>query len=149
MENRKATAIKKVEKILSSETLKPEQIETLTKFDRFNDLERGTSISTRLSYLTTLFKLGKSSKKPFEEMKKQDLKEFLSIVKSVEKESSFELCKAHLKRFFRWLYWHMKGEDGKLRNFKMPKCVDWIEARAKEFFEKMWKISTKLRTKTH
>ena len=129
MENRKATAIKRIEKILTNETLTPEQIKALTKFDRFNDLERGTSISTRLGYLTTLYKLGKSNTKPFEETNKQDLKEFLSVIKGVEKESSFELRKAHLKRFFRWLYWNIEGEDGKLRNFKMPKCVDWIEVK--------------------
>jgi len=90
MENRKATAIKKIEGILSSEKLSPEQKETLTKFDRFNDLERGTSTSTRLSYLTTLFKLGKFDDKTFEDMDKQDLKSFLAVIKNMEKESSFE-----------------------------------------------------------
>lgn len=54
MENRKATAIKRIKKILTNEKLTSEQIMALTKFDRFNDLERGTSISLRLSYLTTL-----------------------------------------------------------------------------------------------
>lgn len=116
--------------MLSSKDLNAEQIRVLAEFDRFNDLERGNSINTRLSYLATLFKLGKFKvQKSFEEMNKQDLKEFLSIIKSVEKESSYELCKAHLKRFFRWLCWHMKGEEEKLRNFKMPKCVDWIEVK--------------------
>jgi hypothetical protein len=84
MENRKATAIKRIEKTLTNETLTPEQIKDLTKFDRFNDLERGTSISTRLGYLTTLYKLGKFNTKPFKETNKQDLKEFLSVIKGVE-----------------------------------------------------------------
>lgn len=38
MENRKATAIKRIEKILTNEMLIPEQTKALAKFDRFNDL---------------------------------------------------------------------------------------------------------------
>ena len=129
MENRKNTTIKKIEKMLNGKEVTAEQSKALALFDRFNDLERGASLSTRLSYLTTLYKLGKENVKPFEEMNKEDLETFLSVVKGVEKESSFELRKAHLKRFFRWLHWHIQGEDGKLRSFMMPKCVEWIEVK--------------------
>jgi site-specific recombinase XerD len=125
MENRKQTTIKKIERVLTDkmEKVTTEQRKALALFDRFNDLERGTSLSTRLSYLTILYKLGQSNKKPFEQMEKRDLEEFLSVVKGVEKKSSFELRKAHIKRFFRWLHWHIQGEDGKLQSFVMPKCV--------------------------
>lgn len=123
------TQIKKVERILSSGELKEEQRKILSDFDRFNALERETSYATRLSYLTTLFKLGKSNNKRFEDMDKEDLKEFISIVSAIEKKSSVELGKAHLKRFFRWLYWHNSGEEEDLRQFKMPKCVSWISVK--------------------
>lgn len=129
MENRKATAIKRIETILTNKALTPKQREALAEFDRFNDLESGTSFSTRVGYLTTLYKLGESNTKPFEEIDKQDLKEFLSVMKAIEKKSSYELRKAHLKRFFRWLHWNIEGEEEKLRNFKMPKCVSWIEVK--------------------
>ncbi|MCK4424731.1 tyrosine-type recombinase/integrase, partial [Candidatus Bathyarchaeota archaeon] len=135
MEDRKATVIRGIERILKNEQPKKEerltrkQIETLADFDKFNDVESGTSLSTRLGYLTTLHKLGKSNKKTFEQLNKQDLKEFLSVVKGIEKESSFELRKSHLKRFFRWLHWHIEGEDGKIRSFDTPKCVNWIEVK--------------------
>lgn len=42
MEDQKASAIKRIEAILAGEKLTPEQTKTLVKFDRFNDLERGT-----------------------------------------------------------------------------------------------------------
>jgi integrase/ribosomal protein L40E len=121
--------INKIEHVLNSEKLTDEQKATLTLFDKFNDLERNASLSTRLGYLVTAYKLGMANKKPFEQMEKQDLENFLSIDKAVEKPSTFELRKEHLKRFFRWLNWHLVGEDGKLRNFPMPKVVNWIEVK--------------------
>jgi hypothetical protein len=71
--------IDKIEHVLNSKKLTDEQKATLTLFDKSDDLERNASLSTRLGYLMTAYKLGLSNKKPFELMEKQDLEDLLSF----------------------------------------------------------------------
>jgi hypothetical protein len=73
MEHREARYIRLIEKILNSEELTAKQREVLVQFDRFNELEAGCALNTRLSYLNALRNLGVGVGKPFEEMTKEDL----------------------------------------------------------------------------
>lgn len=103
MENKKASSIKAIERILNSEKLMKPQRETLSAFDRFNELEVQTALSTRKRYLENLCHLGVNVGKPFDKMTKEDLQNFIAEESKHHEEGTIALYKQQIKRFFRWL----------------------------------------------
>jgi hypothetical protein len=73
MENRKQLAINRVERILVNSELSKEQRDTLSAFDRFNEMEAKASLKTRENYLQSLYDLGMMVQKPYEQMNKEDI----------------------------------------------------------------------------
>lgn len=133
MQNRKTSYITVIERVLNSEKLTAEQRETLARFDRFNELEAQCSLSTRRSYLESLYYLGMNVCKPYEKMTKEDLQNYVATESEHHKEGTITLLRAHMKRFFRWLEWVRvnKGrsdeEKEDIKDVKPPYCVRWIK----------------------
>lgn len=76
----------------------------------------GRKPATRRSYIYTLYKLGKQCRKPFKEITKKDIIDFLN---TVENDATKKLYKVQLKYFYRWLYG--------MKKHQYPEQVDWIE----------------------
>lgn len=133
MENRRASSIRAIERVLTSEKLTKRQIQTLGAFDRFNELEVQTELSTRKSYLENLNHLGVNVGKPFEKMTKEDLQNFIAEESKHHKEGTVTLYKQQIKRFFRWLRWvevnKAKPDEEKedIKDVKPPYKVRWIK----------------------
>ena len=133
MENKKASSIKAIERVLNSEKLTKPQRETLSAFDRFNELEVQVALSTRKSYLENLCHLGVNIGKPFEKMTKEDLQNFIAKEAKHHEEGTIALYKQQIKRFFRWLEWvevnKAKPDEEKedIKDVKPPYKVRWIK----------------------
>lgn len=103
---------------LGDPQLTEEQQRTLKRFDMERVASgKGKSLSNRLNYAKVLGDLGKACPKPYEEMAKKDLVEFLASKDMAE--STRQLHAIVLKRFFRWLYGLPKGQ--------YPEQVSWME----------------------
>lgn len=112
MENKTKYAITHIERIINGVltercpiVLTEEQRETLTKFDRFNELEEHSSYGTRKGYMSTLYGLGKVVKKPYETMSREDLQTYISELSKDHAEGTIATRLANIKRFFTWLEW--------------------------------------------
>ncbi len=80
-------------------------MKTLVAFGKFNELEANCSLSARRSYLETLCDLGLNVPKPFEQMGKEDLQEYVANESKHHTETTIEVRKQRMKRFFKWLGW--------------------------------------------
>ena len=133
MENKKAVFINRIEKILNDPRLSDEQRQTISMYDRFNELETQNRLRTRLSHLTTLSKLGQHLKKPFEQMSREDLQNFVRDQKQVSSEATVNLRKMQIKRFFKYLAMVKHNEncpdEDKLdmKDVRVPYSVRWIK----------------------
>jgi len=107
MENRKLSHITAIDGISGNKrkNLPKNQRETLVAFDRFNELEANCSLSTRRSHLETLYDLGLNVPKPFEHMSKEDLQKYVANESKHHTETTMEVRKQRMKRFFKWLEW--------------------------------------------
>lgn len=112
------TIEKRIEKRLKDKRLTERQRETLKRFDKEKVATgKGSSPRTRLSYVQKISELGRACPKPYEEMNKQDLIDFLAGKKMADStRTTYVIC---LKRFFRWLYWLPKSQ--------YPEQVSWME----------------------
>jgi len=105
----------------------------LIRFDRFNELEAGCALSTRLNYLFALHDLGVGVGKPFQEMTKDDLQAYFHEESKHHKEGTVKTRKARTKRFFTWMKWTRVNEDKldeeklDIKDIKPPYCVRWIK----------------------
>jgi len=88
MENRAKSSLINIERVINSELLLKEQHDTLTSFDRYNELEAKCSLNPRVSYLITLYNLGVKVSKPYERMTKEDLRNISLKQVNVLKERS-------------------------------------------------------------
>jgi integrase len=133
MDNKKKQLITNIERVLNSEDLMKEQREALVTFDRFNELEAHCSLGTRVNYLSTLYKLGKEVKNPYETMPKEDIQTYISNLEKGYSESTIALQKGHIKRFFLWIEWVRinkdKPDEEKLdiKDINAPFNVRWIK----------------------
>lgn len=133
MENKKKVFINRIDKILNDQRLSDEQTQTMSMYDRFNELEAQNCLRTRLSHLTTLSKLGQHLKKPFEQMTREDLQNFFGDQKQVILEGTLNLMKTQMKRFFRNLAMVKHNEncpdEDKLdmKDVDVPYSVRWIK----------------------
>ena len=93
------TQIVQIGKLLNDNRLLSSQRSIMVEFDRFNELEAQCRLNTRRCYAQTLHKLALTVKKPFQEMTKTDIQNYISKLRVVHKESVVELHKAHLRRF--------------------------------------------------
>lgn len=100
------------------------QQETLKRFDRLVKTD-GYSKHSRIGYVMVLRDLGVYAGKPFKKMNREDIAGFLSVKVDLLKETSLNLYKAKIKRFWKWLKY------GKMRGRKYSEEVDWIEFNAK------------------
>ena len=109
---------RKLRKKLKDPLLTEQQLETLRRFD----WERvasgvGSSVGTRLNYARVMGGLGRACPKPYDEMTKEDIIDFLAHREMADNTRITYLIA--LKGFFRWLYGLPKGE--------YPKQVSWIK----------------------
>ncbi len=129
----------KLQRVTNTKTLK-ENIAKVLEFDRECE-QNGHKVASRYSALVTLHCLCQfASKKPFSQVTKADIIDFLSASKNrkfedkryraranpknVERQlanSTMNLIKLRVKRFFQWLYGMEKG--------KYPENVRWIELK--------------------
>jgi integrase/recombinase XerD len=140
LENKTQCRVTQITRYLTEGT--KEQNETLAAFDKFNELEAGCSLATRMHYLTSLTDLGKNIQKPFEQMTKENLQEYIGALsqrtfgkdgqKRISQGTIF-LHKAHLKRFFTWLEM-VKCNAGKpdeekadIKGVTVPYSVRWMK----------------------
>lgn len=114
--------LEQISNILTDERLSEEQRETLRRFDEEKRAGKGNRPTTRLSYLYVLRELALKFPKPYKEITKNDIIVFINDLKVSD--STVELYKICLKRFFRWLY--------DLPKHQYPKQVDWIEIKARK-----------------
>jgi len=94
-----------------------EQRKVLEKFDQKKKLEDNSNVKSRATYLWDLKRFGLFVNKPFENVTKEDILNFLSKNESL-KPSTINLMKIVIKSFFQWLY-GMSGRD-------YPDLVKWI-----------------------
>jgi integrase len=129
---------RKIQRVKKTRTLS-ENVEKVLEFDRECE-QNGHKTGTRYSALITLHYLCQfAGKKPFKQLTKADIINFLDAaknrkfedtryrarVRNVEKElanSTMNLVKLRVKRFNQWLYGMKKGQ--------YPESVDWIELKA-------------------
>lgn len=111
--------LEQISKILTDERLSEGQRKTLKRFNEEKKAGKGNSPTTRLSYLYVLRELGLKIPKPFEEVTKDEMVAFINNLKVSD--SSVELYKICLKRFYRWLF--------DLPKHQYPRQVSWIEAK--------------------
>jgi len=78
LENRNARFINQLERYLNDEKMLDEQRKLMVAFDRFNELEAGCRLSTRLGYMMTIRELALLVHKPFEEMTREDLQCYIT-----------------------------------------------------------------------
>jgi len=133
MEHREARFIHLIDRALNSEKLTIEQRKVLIRFDRFNELEAGCALSTRLNYLVALHDIGVGVGKPFQEMTKEDLQTYFHEESKHHKEGTIKTRKARTKRFFTWMEWMRVNKDKldeeklDIKDTKPPYCVRWIK----------------------
>jgi integrase len=148
------------DKILDNDEILPENKKLILDFDDENAINN-IKDSTRLGYLIILRQLGEFTKTPFKELKKEDVKKFLTMLKKGYKskrksgmyhETSITIYKGKIKKFFQWVY--------QLQRHYYPECVNWLITSMKsnntklpkdllteEEIEKMVNISTHSRDK--
>ncbi len=88
------------------------------KFDRENKA-RGLKIGTRMNYLKVLKALTFHTNKPFREMEKDDIMEWINFLEC--KPRTITLYKICVKRFFQWFYGCEKRD--------YPDVVKWITTK--------------------
>ncbi len=136
--NREGDLKSKIVRVKNTDTLK-ENIKSVLEFDRECE-QNGLKIGSRYSALTTLHCLCQfARRKPFKKFMKADIMAFLNASKhrkfednryrvktqNVEKQlanSTMNLVKLRVKRFFQWLYNMEKGQ--------YPESVRWIKLAA-------------------
>ncbi len=104
-----------IRRLLSNEALLPVQREVLKKYDRESDMNESITSSTRAGQLFKLIPLAVALKKPFEEMDREDIEEFLYGLEVGT--GTLDQYKIHIKKFFKWLY---KSE-------LYPDAVKWLK----------------------
>ncbi len=104
-----------IARMLESDEVLPVQAEILRRFDQESEKNCGLTLATRKSQLFTVFHLAKTIKKPFRDMVRQDIENFIYNLELSP--GSVDLYKSHVKKFFKWLY----ETDG------YPDVVKWIK----------------------
>jgi len=103
---------------LNNPLLTPSQLETLRRFDKERIASgSGNSVGARLNYARKMGKLGMACPKPYKEMTKEDIINFLAHREMADNTRSLYLLL--FKGFFRWLYELPEGE--------YPEQVSWIK----------------------
>jgi len=103
-----------IERLLNSDKLTEEQKDSLSDFNA-QMKANGNSTESRRSYIQTMLNLAAMYPKPYKQMDKKDITDFLN---SVQNDATKELYKVLLKRFYRWLYGLKRGH--------YPEQVDWV-----------------------
>lgn len=111
-------------RIPEEKKLLPKQTKTLT---RYNDdmIDRNTAAVTRKSKLSSLVKLGRYIKKPYENMTEEDLRKFMRSLRG-KKQNTRSYHGTQIKMFFKWLYkFNKRGEYPPIvENLPIPTMVD-------------------------
>ncbi len=108
---------KSAEALLSRlDSLPAKHRDVLKEYYEDNSLNN-SAYQTCENKLLQLIKFAKYFNKPFIEITKQDIKEYLIQRQNELKPSSLSICKSILKNFFKWLY---NTDD-------YPECVRWIK----------------------
>ena len=120
----KERRIKTLSYYLEYEGTVPEQRESLRRFDAERAAGgRGSNISTRINYAKTMGKLGAAYPKPYKDITKDEVVDFIGGLVTKEgkpmADTTKKLYQICLKRFYRWLYGLPKGQ--------YPDQVSWIE----------------------
>ncbi len=105
----------------------PEQTEVLKLFNRYNKL-RDLSENTINTYSVYLKMFCKEVKKPFRQMTKKDIENYL-ISRKDRPEKTKYLMKVILKKFFQWFY--------KMEDKDYPDIVKWIKPSIRNAKKKM------------
>lgn len=105
------------------EGLTKSQIEVLLRYVK-NNLDEEIAPNTIKSKLSWLKNFAYYVKKDFEEITKEDIKEYINSKREL-KPNTFNSMKSKIKIFFKWLY---KVE----KRGKYPKIVDWIDVKSPE-----------------
>lgn len=109
---------RQIQNILIHPDILPEQRVVLARFATDMEKNEGLALATRLNELSKISKLARKIKKPFKDMDRQDIEEFLYSLDMAP--SSVDHCKIITKKFFKWFY---KTDD------KFPELVKWVKLR--------------------
>lgn len=113
-----------------SKELLPEQVKAILEYDKEN-MVNDLSVLTRRNYIRSLKKLCETIRKPFEEMKKEDLEVFINKLNREISASTAQIIKIQIKRFFKFVY----------KTDEYPEVVKWISIRkSKRYREPAKKI---------
>jgi len=100
---------------IENEDLLPAQRDVLRRYDQECDKIAGASERGRLTQLSVLSLLGRHVQKPWKEMTREDLENYIfGLEYSV---SAMDTHKLYIRKFFKWLY---KSKD-------YPEMVDWLK----------------------
>lgn len=123
----------RINNILKSNSLIPEQVKTLKRF-RDEESALGRSIKTTSTKFQSLKSIGEFLKKPFEDATKEDFIKYLASIRTKYKQGTFTLISVHLKSFYQWLHGYKKGT--------YPDCVDWIKTSSNTNHRELYQILT-------
>jgi integrase/ribosomal protein L40E len=104
-----------IKTLLSSPELLEEQKKVLKRFDQEADMNENLAVATRYSQLYNICRLAKAVKKPFREITREDVENFLYSLELSP--GTMNLYKIQIKKFFKWLY---QSKD-------YPPIVEWIK----------------------
>uniref|UniRef100_A0A6M3Y1X5 Putative site-specific tyrosine recombinase n=1 Tax=viral metagenome TaxID=1070528 RepID=A0A6M3Y1X5_9ZZZZ len=105
---------RQIQYTIDNEALLPAQRNVLKRYDQECDKNNGLSISGRLSQLSVLSLLARKVRKPWKEMTKEDIENYIFGLELAH--SSMDTHKIYIRKFFKWLY---KSKD-------FPEIVEWI-----------------------
>ena len=105
---------RQIEYTINHEALLPVQRDVLRRYDQECDKNDGLSVSGRLNQLSVLSLLARKVQKPWKEMTKMDIENYIFSLEYAP--STMDMHKIYIRKFFKWLY---KSKD-------FPEIVEWI-----------------------
>lgn len=106
-----------IKDVLERPGILPEQREALQRFDNEADKNEGLSVHTRKREVIVLSNFAKAIQKPFKDMLRQDIENYLYSLKIAAR--SVDQQKITIRKFFKWVY----------QSDSYPDVVKWIKIK--------------------
>lgn len=106
-----------IQDVLERPGILPQQREVLKRFDTEQDKNEGLSITTRKGQIIVLFNFAKAVQKPFKDMQREDIEQYLYSLKILP--VSLDFHKIIIRKFFKWVY----------QSDSYPDVVKWIKLK--------------------